>query len=501
MTRIAKSALAVISGLALVLGLVSGATAKPSSTRHVGTKIVKPINKPASSAAKKAAAKKAAAKKAAAKKAAAKKAAAKRAAEKKAAAKKAAESRKQAARKTLLDNILNSVTPDAPADLPTRDEIQTDPAGSDMASMPIRCMAVYQNGKSPCGWYNPYEGKPTAQQFAFNEALQVAYSDQAAANQVAYEAFEAATVDARDALNKMWTSYYSDESKNYYADESTWMQIYVDYLAATRDAQTALNEATLIATTAFVEAKFVAIADFDAATFDATTDDGAAALAALADYREASKAVELEQFSKNLSDSEVLNEGMITRMQAFLDLLASLNSEVDITAARDAYYADLNTFYTEVYASSSEYLQSLSGEANAAEEAFVALTGSAPLHPEYYPWWWYGNDDPIIVIDPVPGDCVEEPIVDSCEPPVPGDPSDGTDPSVDDGSDKPEIIVCPPCPGEFEGYPRPLPPETDGSDSSDNVDAAGNVDDSQSSEPVDPTDGPTDPDCWAPVIK
>jgi hypothetical protein len=538
MTRIAKSALAVISGLALVLGLVSGATAKPAPARHAGTKIVKPINKPASSAAKKAAAKKAAAKraaekKAAAKKAAAKKAAAKRAAEKKAAAKraaakkaaeqrlaakKAAESRKQAARKTLLDNILNSVTPDAPADLPTKDESQTDPAGSDMASMPIRCMAVYQNSKSPCGWYNPYEGKPTAQQFAFNEALQVAYSDQAAANQVAYEAFEAATVDARDALNQMWTSYYADESKpKPYADESTWMQVYVDYLAATRDAQTALNKATLISSTAFVEAKFVAIADFDAATFDATTDEGAAALVALADYREASKAVEFEQFSKNLSDSEQLNEGVIARMQAYLDLVATLDSEADVNAARDAYYLDLNTFYTEVYAASSEYLQSLNDAANAAEEAFVALTGSAPLHPEYYPWWWYGYDDPIIVIDPVPGDCVEEPLEGECLPtggidPVPceGDECEvvpylppgetgGIDPIP--GDEEPEIAICPPFPGEFEEYPRPLPPETDSSDSSDNVDAAGNVDDSQSSEPVDPTDGPTDPDCWAPVIK
>lgn len=485
MSRIAKSVLAVVSGLALVLGLVSGATAKPSTTRHSGTKIVKPIHKPALTAAKKAAAKRAAVKaaqqKAAAKRAAAKKAAAKKAAAKRAAAKKVAESRKQAARKTLLDNILNSVTPDAPIDLPTEsptpDPSQTDPAqggpDGEFASMPIRCMAVYQNGKSPCYWYGPGEGKPTAQQFAFNEALKAAYNDQAAANQLAYNAFEAATVDARDALTQAWTV---DSS------EGQWMQVYLDYLIATSDAQAELNAATLASNEVFAEAKYAAMTEFDAATFDGTTDDGAAALAALADYREASKALELAQFANNLSDSALLNEGIIARMQAFMDLIATLDSEADINAARDAYYADLGAFYYATAVASNDALKDLYDATKASEDAFVALTGSAPLHPEYYPWWWYGGEDPIIVIDPIPGDCVEEPLEgeclppgetggidpipcegDECEvvpylPPFPGE-TGGIDPVPGDGSGEPEIAICPPFPGEFEEYPRPVPPE------------------------------------------
>jgi hypothetical protein len=416
------------------------------------------MHKPTSSAAKKAAAKRAAAK-AAAKKAAAKRAAA---AKRVAAAKKVAETRKQVARKSLMSNILNSVTPDVPSDLPsdmpTPDPSQTDPTGSgssgDFASMPIRCMAVYRDGNSPCNWYGPIDTKPTAQQLAFNAALKVAYSDLYSANQAAYDTFEAATVDARTALEQAMTAD---------ASESQWMQVYLDYMVATRDAQAELNASTLSANSAFVEAKYAAIQDFDAATYDATTEEGASALAALADYREASKALELQQFANNLSDSTQLTDGIITRMQTFIDLLATLTSDADITAARDAYYADLGSFYYDTAVASNDSLKDLYDAVKTTEDAFVTLTGSAPLHPEYYPWWWYGQDDEHIVIDPlppVPGDG-PDPVVD----PVPGDtgpsvdptPGEGPDPAVDpiSGPVDPPIAVCPTCPPAPD-FPRPV---------------------------------------------
>ena len=510
MSRIAKSALALVSGLALVLGLVSGATAQSTSAHHVSTKVVKSTHKSSSSAAKKAAIKRAAAKKAAAKRAAAKKAAAKKAAAKraaawalaakKAAAKKVAENSKQAARTTLMNNILNFVTPDAPNDLPselaTPDPSQTDPSGGDssgVASMPIRCMAVYRDGKSACGWYGPGDSKPTAQQFAFNEALKAAYNVQAEANQVAYDAFEAATVEARDAINQSITKGDS---------EGEWMQSYLDYLVATRDAQAQLNTATLASNEVFVEAKYAAIADFDAATFDASTDSGAAALSAIADYRAASKALELEQFAKNLSDSADLNESIIKRMQAYIDVLATLSSEDDINAARDAYWADLSSVYYATAVASNDALKSFYDAVKTAEDAFLELTGDSPSHPEWYPWWWYNGDDPIIIIDPVPGDCVDEPLHDSCLPPVPGDSGDQVDSGQSDGSGDPAIAICPPYPGEFN-YPRPVPPETDNSDSSGNADDSGSADDAgdvdgaQTGDPV----VPVQPDCLAPAIQ
>jgi len=482
MSRIAKSSLAVISGLALVLGLVSGASAKPSNTHHAGTKVVKSSS---SAAAKKAAAKKAAAKKAAAKKAAAKKAAAKKAAAKKIAAKKAAEASKQAARKSLINAMLNAITPDAPADLPAPDANQSDEsqgiAPGEMATMPIRCMAVYRDGKSPCFWYGQNYDKPTAQQFAFNEALKSAYNDQSTANQVAYDAFSAATVDARTALDAALTDYTSD---------TKWSQAYLDYLVATRDAQVALNVATLASTQVFIEAKYTAIADFDAATYDASTDSGAAALAALGEYRAASEALELEQFSKNLSDSTGLTDGIITRMQDYLDLTSSITSEEDLAQARDAYYADLSDFYYTTAVASNDSLKEFYDAVATTEGVFTELTGESPTHPEYYPWWWYGYDDPQVIVDPlppVPVDCgvpfddsvnsdgtdpAEKPAPVDCSmnpvDPIPGDgsgdssstgdgvdpaPGDGSDGTVDSGagdnSDKPEIVICtfPPAPG------------------------------------------------------
>jgi hypothetical protein len=528
MSRIAKSVVAIISGLALMLGLVSAASAKPSPSRNSGTKVVKTVNKStkANAAAKKAAAKRAAAKKLAAKKAAAKKAAAKRAAAKKAAiyaaaakkataAKKAAESRKQAARKALMNDILDSLTPVEPTELPTPDPSSTEgSAGGADAMMPAVCMPIaYDSGFADkmCRPYKPYPGKPTAAQLAFNEALALAHSEQAAAMQPAYEAYESATVDARNALMQAWSID---------ASESQWQQIYLDFLSATREAQVELNAASAEANAVFSDAKFAAIAAFDEASFDATTDEGIAALASIADYRSASQTLELEQFTRNLSDSVELNDGIVSRMQAFVDELATLETEADITAARDAYYTDLSAFYNDTFTATSEYLQSFYDAVNLAEEAFVALTGQSPSHPEYYPWWWYGGEDPIIVIDPVPGDCVEEPLEGECLPPgetggvdpvpcegdecevvpyLPPGETGGIDPIP--GDKEPEIAICPPFPGEFEEYPRPLPPQDDDSDSSDNGEESDGDDESQNSDPVDPAYGPTESDCLAPVIQ
>ena len=183
------------------------------------------------------------------------------------------------------------------------------------------------------------------------------------------------------------------------------------------------DSATLASNSTFVDAKYAAIAEFDAATYDASTDAGAAALAALADYRSASKALELEQFARNLSDSADLTGGIVTRMQAYVDDLATLSSEADITAARDAYYADLGAFYTASFTATGDYLKDYYDAVTAAEVAFTALTGDSPTHPEYYPWWWSGGDgDPRIIIDP-PIDPL---------PPVPGEgpgPADGSDSS------------------------------------------------------------------------
>ena len=536
MSRFAKSALATVSGLALVFGLVSGATAQPTSSSHSHAKVATPVHHASSAsatakkaaklaaqraaakkaaklaAAKKAAAQKAAAQKAAklaaAKKAAAQKAAklaAQRAAAKKAAAqkaaklaaqraaaKKAAEARTKAARKALMSTILNAVTPDAPTDLPTDlpapDPNQTDAsdgsASGDVASMPIRCMAVYRDASSPCNWYVPVDSKPTAQQFAFNEALKAAYSDQLIANQAAYDVFETATTGARDSINDSLTKGDS---------EIQWMQVYLDYLVATHAAQADLNAATLVANQVFVDAKYAAIADFDAASYDATTETGAAALAALAEYRAASKALELEQFSKNLSDSTDLNEAMITRMQAYIDELSSFTSETDITAARDAYWTDLSNLYYSTAVASNEALQSFYEAVTTTEGAFVTLTGDQPSHPENYPWWYFGGDGGKVIIDPLPpvpgdgsdptddshlSDCGGEPRGDTCIPagetggtdPVPGTCVDGAtgDSSVLSpgtggidpvpGEEAPEIAVCPPYP-VCRDYPRPLPPE------------------------------------------
>jgi len=506
MSRATKSVLALISGLALALGLISGATAKPVAVRHASTHASHSVHHASKSAAKKAAAKKAAAKRAAAKKAAAKKAAAKKA------AKLASQAQKRAARKTLMGDILNAITPSAPLDLPTVDPSPSDPStgvpSGEMPVMKIACMVVYQNGKSPCNWYGRVDSKPTAQQFAFDEALRAAYQTQATANQDAYNAFEAATVDARNLLNQAWSG---DKAEN------QWMQMYLDYLVATSDAQVALNAATTAANTAFVDAKYAAMADFDAATYDASTEKGAAALAALADYRAASKALDLQQFSQNLDDSSKLTDGMITRMQAFIALLGTLNSDADISAARDAYYADLGTFYSDTFTASQEGMQSFYDAVNNAEAAFTALTGEAPSHPEYSAWWWYGEGDPKVVIDPlppVPVDCPVpvayadssdsndpavqptpvdcsmnpvDPIVDCGDPavkqvrsecqsvivdPVPGDKGDGVEPvwgdasgsgdnpdsdsnaDSDSGDAKPPISICPVCPPAPE-YTKP----------------------------------------------
>jgi hypothetical protein len=518
MLRIAKPVLAVISGLALVCGLVSGAVAQPKGTHHASAQVVKSTHKSVSSAAKKAAAKKAAAKKAAAKKAAAKRAAAKKAAAKKAAAKKAAaklaaakkasEASKQASRKSLFNAMFDAMTPNRPtglpSEMPTADPSQTDePQGiapGDMASMPIRCMSVYQNGKSPCEWYLPNQGKPTAQQFAFNEALKLAYNDLYAANQAAYEAFEAATAGTRDSI------YSSSKGES----ESQWMQIYLDYMVATHDAQVELNAATYVSNSNFLDAKYAAIADFDAATFDATTESGAPALAALADYREASKALELKQFKENMATTETLGDSMVALMKAFITSLDTLTNADDINAARDGYWTDLSNMYNAQAVASNAAMMPFYEAAKTAEATFTTLTAESPAHPENYPWWWYGVDEPQVIVDPpidplppVPGDCAipvdgavntdgsdpavkpvpadcsvnpvdplpvvcytspEKPAPSECQvvivEPIPGDKGEAVDPSnpgdasgsgssVDGstpGDAKPPIVVCPTCP-------------------------------------------------------
>jgi len=433
MLRIAKPALAVVSGLALVCGLVSGAVAQPKVTHHSSTKVVHSTHKSASSAAakkaaaKKAAAKKAAAKKAAAKLAAAKKAAAKKAAAKLAAAKKASEASKQASRKSLFNAMFDAMTPNPPSalptEMPTADPSQTDePQGiapGEMSSMPVRCVSVYQDGKSPCEWYGPSQGKPTAQQFAFNEALKLAYNDFYAANQAAYDAFEKATAATRDSI------YTASKGES----ESEWMRVYLDYIVATHDAQAELNAATYASNSDFLDAKYAAIADFDAASFDKTTESGAAALAALADYRKASKSLELKQFKENMATTETLGDRMVALMKAFISALDSLTNADEITAARDAYWADLNNMYNDQAVASNDAMMPFYEAAKTAEATFLTLTGESPAHPENFPWWWYGVDEPQVIVDP-PVDPLP-PVPSDCAVPFDGAvSSDGSDPAV-----------------------------------------------------------------------
>ena len=495
MNRVTKFSLVAFTSGAVLLSALAGATAQPSTSKNSATKITKPVVKvvPAkTTAAQKAAAKKAALKRAAAKKAAAKKAAAKRLAAKKAAAKrlaakkaaakkiadaKAAEQTKQASRRALLDNILDSLTPDAPTDLPGANPSETDPSGSISASMPIFCHQAEGSYNKRCDHYGPRIGKPTAQLLAFNEAMTTAQNDYHAATQLGYLAFESATSQARDTLNEFWLS--SEKSFS----QAVYMQIYLDYLVAIREPQAELNAVNVVANQALTEAKYAALADYDAATFDASTESGASALEAIYVYRKANKSLELEQYATSLSDSSVLNDSVNERMQAYLNILATLETEREINDASNTYYGELSELYLNYSINSNEHMRPFYESLQAAEDAFVALTGDVPSHPDYYPYWWHvdGDDrphpiDPLPPVDGEDGDKGDE--GDSGDEGSTGDEGDKgdvvyclsldcprpdrpmpVDPTVPDNeTETPEIIICPPAPPEII-ICEPAPPE------------------------------------------
>ena len=505
MNRITKCSVVVLASTAVIFSSVAGVSAQPTTSKNSATKIIKPITKvvPAKTkaqkaAAKRLAAKKAAAKKAAAKRLAAKKAAAKRLAAKKAAAKKVADQTRKASRKALLNDILNSLTPNPPSESPSPDPNQSggpdSQSGEFSGSMPIFCPPEQFSREYRCGDYGPRIGKPTAQLYAFQEAMKSANTDYFLATQAAYQAYESATSEASDTFNRAWVSAFD-------SSPSSYMQSYLDYLAATREAQNELNALTLAANQALTEAKFVALADFDAASYDATTEVGASALSAIYDYRKATKALELEQYAKNLSDSAELTDGIFKRMQTYLDLIATLTSEEDLNAASDAYYADLTDLYLGTSITSNDYLKPFYEAVQTAQDTFVTLTGDVPARPDYYPYWYFGGEYPNHPIDPLPpedgdsGDSDDTVYCLSLDCPKPDRPMP-TDPTVpDDQTGEPEIIICPPAPPEFfeeipepevstcqeepkeidSEYPTPVPDESDNSDQAGGSDDSGTV--------------------------
>ena len=499
MNRATKFSLVVLTSGSVMLSALAGVSAQPASSKSLATKVTKPVTKPVTkvvpaktAAEKKAAAKKAATKRLAAKKAAAKKAAAKRLAAKKAATKKAAAkalalkkaaakkvAAEKVARKTLLSNILDSLTPDVPTDTPEPNPYQSEGAdwesGDFSASQPlIRCT----KSLPPHCDFRPgnHYGKPTAQLLAFHEAMMVANNEYFATTNAAYEAFATATSAAQETFNQSWFSAFE-------TSPAAYMQNYLDYVIATRDPQIELNALNLVANQALTEARYVALADFDAATYDAQTESGASAFAAISEYRNAAKALELEQFATNQNDSVVLNDGVIERMQAYLDVLATLEDEDDINAASNTYYSELSELYLQYSINSNELLAPFYEAQQSALDAFVALTGDKPVHPHHFPYWYFGDGYPIHPVDPLPpvdgedGSKDDEDELVYCmsldcprpDRPMPVDPT-----VIDEETSEPEIAICPPpreeeifipvapCPPhEYFEYPVPVPSEPD----------------------------------------
>ena len=371
--------------------------------------------------------------------------------------------------------------------------------------MPIMCPVAKFNLENDCGYYGPRVGKPTAQLIAFNEAMTIAQNKLYAANTLGYQAFESATKQAQEDFMQAIESIKMDPSGWSNSSQAEYMRSYLQFLFAVSEPQAELNAANTVANQAFIEAKYAALADYDSATFDASTESGASALDAIYVYRKANKNLDLEQYAISVIQSSVLNDGVNERMQKYLDILATLDNEDEINAATNTYYGELNELFLNYSNNSNEYIRPYYEAFQAAENAFVALTGEAPSHPDYYPYWWsYGDVYPPMPVDPPvdgenggssdDGDKGDVVYCQSLDCPNPDRPMP-VDPTVpEEETDTPEIIVCPPAPPEFfediplpevsicEEAPKEVDPESPTLVESDNSDSAGTADSASAAE-------------------